>query len=154
LFWANSSLIAAGSNFIPYLSPNPPASGRKFRVLTEITMRATRRQNIALNHLEHTNSALNFGNTGGRHRSHLFLYEGDSVKKSHMDIKREPCDIISNLEKTFYFPTYPPPTLIHLSHRFASESKPAARRSLLTLLTIVSATSAPGRASSSTFERF
>jgi hypothetical protein len=55
----------------------------------------------------------------------------------------------SNLggKKKRYFRTYPPPTLIHLSLRFTSASKLAAQKSF------VSATSAPGRASSATFER-
>jgi hypothetical protein len=35
----------------------------------------------------------------------------------------------SNLEKNIYISTYPPPTLIHLSHRFTSASKPAAQKS-------------------------
>jgi hypothetical protein len=32
-------------------------------------------------------------------------------------------------EKDIYFSTYPPPTLIHLSHRFISASKPAEQKS-------------------------
>jgi hypothetical protein len=41
--------------------------------------------------------------------------------------------------KNIYFSTYPPPTLIHLSHRFTSASKPTTQKSL----TVVLATSAP-----------
>jgi hypothetical protein len=38
-----------------------------------------------------------------------------------MDIKRRICDIRN--WKNIYFSTYPPPALIHLSHRFTSMSK-------------------------------
>jgi hypothetical protein len=40
----------------------------------------------------------------------------------------------SNLEKTFYFSTYPPPAMIHLSHRFTSASKPASWKSFVCCL--------------------
>jgi hypothetical protein len=53
-----------------------------------------------------------------------------------MYIKRKTCDI-RTWEK-IYLLAYPPPTLIHLSHRFTSASKPAAQKSL-----DISATSAP-----------
>jgi hypothetical protein len=43
----------------------------------------------------------------------------------------------SNLEKK-YFSKYPPPTLVHVSHRFTSASKPAPQKSF-----VVSTTSAP-----------
>jgi hypothetical protein len=33
--------------------------------------------------------------------------------------------------ENIYFLTYPPPTLKHLSHRFTSESKPAAQKSTI-----------------------
>jgi hypothetical protein len=38
-----------------------------------------------------------------------------------MDIKRETCD--TRTWKNIYFSTYPPPTLIHLSHRFTCASQ-------------------------------
>jgi hypothetical protein len=44
-----------------------------------------------------------------------------------MDIKRKTCDIRN--WKNIYFSTDPPPTLIQLSHRFTSASKPAAYKS-------------------------
>jgi hypothetical protein len=43
----------------------------------------------------------------------LFKYEGDSVNRSQMDIKH----VIFITGKNIYFSTYPPLTLIHLSHR-------------------------------------
>jgi hypothetical protein len=49
--------------------------------------------------------------------------------------------------KSIYFSTYPPPTLIHFLYHFPSASKPAAQK----ILTVVSATFAPGRASLSNF---
>jgi hypothetical protein len=45
-----------------------------------------------------------------------------------MDIKCKTC-VILIWEKNVYFSTYPPPTLIHLSHRFTGASKPAAQKS-------------------------
>jgi hypothetical protein len=42
-----------------------------------------------------------------------------------MDIEH----VIFEPRKNIYFSTYPPPTLIHLSHCFTSESKPAAQKS-------------------------
>jgi hypothetical protein len=53
------------------------------------------------------------------------LYEGESVNRPQMDIKRKTCDI-RTWQKN-YFSTYPPPTLMHLSHRFTIASKPAAQ---------------------------
>jgi hypothetical protein len=44
-----------------------------------------------------------------------------------MDIKRKTCDI--RTWENIYFSTYPPTTLIHLSHRFTSASKLAAQKS-------------------------
>jgi hypothetical protein len=55
-----------------------------------------------------------------------------------MDIKRKACDI-QTWQKNIYFSTYPPGTLIHLSHRFINAFTSAAPKSL----TVVSATSAP-----------
>jgi hypothetical protein len=55
-----------------------------------------------------------------------------------MDIKCKICDILTR-KKNIHFSTYPPPTMIHLSHRFTKKSKPADG----SLLTVVSATSAP-----------
>jgi hypothetical protein len=52
------------------------------------------------------------------------MYEGESVNRSQIDIKRETCDI--RTWKAIYFSTYPPPTPIHLSRRFTSVPKPAA----------------------------
>jgi hypothetical protein len=49
-------------------------------------------------------------------------YEVESVNRSQMDIKH----VIFQHGKSIYFSTYPPPTLIHLSHRFTSASKPTA----------------------------
>jgi hypothetical protein len=81
--------------------------------------------------------------------SHYFpKYVRESVNGSQMDIKRKTCDI--RTWKNIYFSTYPSPTLIHFSHRFTNASKPAAPE---VVLTVVSATAAPGRASSTTFER-
>jgi hypothetical protein len=54
----------------------------------------------------------------------LIWYEKESVNTSQMDIKRKTCH--TRTRKNIYFSTYPPPTLIHLSHRFTSASKPAA----------------------------
>jgi hypothetical protein len=45
-----------------------------------------------------------------------------------MDIKRKTSDI-RTWKKEHYFSTYPPPTLIHLSHRFISALKSAAQKS-------------------------
>jgi hypothetical protein len=57
-------------------------------------------------------------------------YEEESVNRSQMDVKPKTCDIRNWGEKTpIYFSTYPPPTLIHLSHHFTSASKPAAQKS-------------------------
>jgi hypothetical protein len=62
---------------------------------------------------------------------------GRASKRSQMDIKRKICDI-RTWERNIYFSTYPPPTLIHLSHR------PVRRNPQhISLLTVVSATSAP-----------
>jgi hypothetical protein len=58
---------------------------------------------------------------------YLETYEKESVNRSQMDIKRKTCDI--RTWKNTYFSTYPPPTLIHLTHRFTSASKPAAQKS-------------------------
>jgi hypothetical protein len=55
------------------------------------------------------------------------LYERESVNRSQMDIKRKTRDIRTC--KNIYFPTYPPPILIHLPHRFTSALKPAAQKS-------------------------
>jgi hypothetical protein len=52
-------------------------------------------------------------------------YEGDSVNRSQMNIKRQICDI-RTWKKNIYLSTYPPQTLIHLPHRFTSASKPTA----------------------------
>jgi hypothetical protein len=54
----------------------------------------------------------------------FIMYEGESVNRSQMDIKRK--TLILELGKNIYFSTYPPLTLIHLSNRFTSASKPAA----------------------------
>jgi hypothetical protein len=51
---------------------------------------------------------------------------GESVNRSQMDIKRRTYDT-QTWKK--HFSTYPPPTLIHFSHRFTSASKPAAQKS-------------------------
>jgi hypothetical protein len=76
----------------------------------------------------------------------LVSYEGESVNRSQTDIKRKTCGS-RTWGKNIYSSTYPPLTLKHLSRRFTSASKPAT----LKFLTVVSATSAPGRASSETF---
>jgi hypothetical protein len=55
---------------------------------------------------------------------YIFRYEGESVNRSQMDIKLRTCDI--GTWKNIYFSTYPPSTLIYLSHRFTKASKPAA----------------------------
>jgi hypothetical protein len=52
----------------------------------------------------------------------------ESVNRSQMEIKRKTCDI-QNWKKNIYFSTYPPPTLIRLSNRFTSASKPTAQKS-------------------------
>jgi hypothetical protein len=52
----------------------------------------------------------------------------ESVNRTQMDIKCKTCDI-RTLKKKHFFSTYPPPTLILLSHRFTSASKPAALKS-------------------------
>jgi hypothetical protein len=62
-------------------------------------------------------------------------YKGKSVNMSQIDVKH----IIFEHEKNVYFSTHPPPTLIHLSHRFTSASNPQHR----SRLTVVSATFAP-----------
>jgi hypothetical protein len=36
--------------------------------------------------------------------------------------------MVFELENNMYFSTYPPPTLIHLSNRFTSASKPALEK--------------------------
>jgi hypothetical protein len=54
----------------------------------------------------------------------LAIYEVESVNSSQMDIKLKICDI--RTDENIYFSTYPPPILIHLSHRFANASKAAA----------------------------
>jgi hypothetical protein len=71
----------------------------------------------------------------------LVVYEGQSVNRSQMDTKRKICDI--RTWKNIYFSTYPP--LITLPVRRNPQHR--------SLLTVVSATSATGRASSVTFER-
>jgi hypothetical protein len=45
-----------------------------------------------------------------------------------MDIKHKTCGI--RTWENIYFSTYPPATLVHLSHRFASAPKPAAQKCL------------------------
>jgi hypothetical protein len=55
-------------------------------------------------------------------------YEGESVHRSQMDIKRKTCDF-RTWKKDIYFSTYPPQTLIHLFHRFTSASKTTAWKS-------------------------
>jgi hypothetical protein len=45
-----------------------------------------------------------------------------------MDIKRKTYDVRPG--KNVYFSTYPPTTLIHLSHRFTRASKPAPQKPL------------------------
>jgi hypothetical protein len=62
--------------------------------------------------------------------SQQLKYNEESVKRSQMDIKRKTCDMRTWKIRNIYFSTYPPPTLIHLSHRFTSASKPAAEKSL------------------------
>jgi hypothetical protein len=52
------------------------------------------------------------------------VYEGESVNRSQLDIKCKTCDI--QTRKNIYFSKYPPPTFIHLSHRFNRVLKPAA----------------------------
>jgi hypothetical protein len=47
--------------------------------------------------------------------------------RSQMNKKRKTRDI--RTWKNIYFSTYPPPTLIHLPHRFTSASKPAEQKS-------------------------
>jgi hypothetical protein len=54
-------------------------------------------------------------------------YDGQSVSRPQMDIKRKTCDI--RTRKRTFFLSYSPPTLIYLSHRFTSASKPAAEKS-------------------------
>jgi hypothetical protein len=51
-----------------------------------------------------------------------FKYEGESVNRPQLDIKRKTCDICSS--------TYRPLTLVHLPHRFTIASKHAAQKSL------------------------
>jgi hypothetical protein len=52
-----------------------------------------------------------------------FIYEGESVNRTQLDIKCKTCDI--ETLKNNFFSAYPPPTLTHLSHHFASAWKPA-----------------------------
>jgi hypothetical protein len=56
-------------------------------------------------------------------------YERESVNRSQLDIKRKACDTRNWKYIYIYISTCPPPTLIHLSHRFTSGSKPAAEKS-------------------------
>jgi hypothetical protein len=53
--------------------------------------------------------------------------EGEPVNRSQTDIKRKTCDI-RPWGGGIYFSAYPPPTLIHLSHRFTSASQPTAQK--------------------------
>jgi hypothetical protein len=55
------------------------------------------------------------------------MREGESVSRSQMDINCKTCDI--RTWKNIYFPTCPLPTLIRLSHRFTTASKPATHKS-------------------------
>jgi hypothetical protein len=57
----------------------------------------------------------------------MYIRERERVNRSQMDIKRKTYD--NRTWKNIYFSTYPPSTLIHLSHRFTSASKPAAQKS-------------------------
>jgi hypothetical protein len=76
------------------------------------------------------------------------VYEGQSANRSQMDVKRKRV-IFRPGKNNIHFSTYFLPTLKHLSHRFTSASNPQHRSFLI----LVSATSAPGRASSANFER-
>jgi hypothetical protein len=67
----------------------------------------------------------------------MIIYEEESLNRSQMDINVK--HVIFKPEENIYFSTYPPPTLIHLSHPFTSSSTPQHR----SLLTAVSVTSAP-----------
>jgi hypothetical protein len=60
---------------------------------------------------------------------HRLLYEGESVNRSQMDIKRKTHDIRTWKKKNIYFSTYPPATLIHLSHSCKGASKTPAQKS-------------------------
>jgi hypothetical protein len=62
-----------------------------------------------------------------QYRKQCYAYEGESVNRSQMHIKHKTFDI-RTWKKTTYFSTYPPPKSIHLSDRFASASKPAAKK--------------------------
>jgi hypothetical protein len=55
----------------------------------------------------------------------LRTYKREPVNWSQMGIKRKTCDF----QTSIYFRTYPPQTLIHLSHRFTSALQPAAKKS-------------------------
>jgi hypothetical protein len=52
------------------------------------------------------------------------IYERESVNRSQIVIKFKKYDI--QTWKNIHFLTYPPPTLIHLSHRFTSALTPTA----------------------------
>jgi hypothetical protein len=58
-----------------------------------------------------------------------YTYEGESVNRSQMDMKRKTCDVIFEPGKYNYLFIYPLPTSIHLYHHFISASKPAAYKS-------------------------
>jgi hypothetical protein len=58
----------------------------------------------------------------------LCRYEGESINRSQMGTKLKK-KVIFEPGKNFYFSTYPPPTMIHLSHRFTCASKSAACKS-------------------------
>jgi hypothetical protein len=60
-------------------------------------------------------------------RDFFSWYKAESVNRSQMDIKRTTYGIRTC--KNIYFSTYPPPTLIQLSRRFISASKPATSKS-------------------------
>jgi hypothetical protein len=55
-------------------------------------------------------------------------YEGESVNRSQMNTKRQTW--YSNLDESFMSRYIHQPTLIHLSHRFTSASKPAVKKSV------------------------
>jgi hypothetical protein len=63
------------------------------------------------------------------------VLQGSVSNRSQMDIKH----VIVEPGKNFYFSSYPPSTLIRLSHHFTSALKPTA----WSLLSVVSATFAP-----------
>jgi hypothetical protein len=58
-----------------------------------------------------------------------WTYEGELVNRSQIDIKLKTWYL--NPDKKLYFSTYPPPTLIYMSHCFNSALRPAAWESLL-----------------------